>query len=157
LAERDGRIHLQTIENTKALTIRPVLDAKLDPDTDRVVTDANAVYDWSIPKEKHERTSHKQELHDDGFIRGTWSIETAFSLFKRGGMLRSEMMISETVFPSCKRASNPSSAVQTSYPADFSSIEVLLRMLASSSTTRTKPLSWLFMDCPPIFNTKQQS
>ena len=29
LAERGGRIHLQTIENAKAITIRPVLEAKL--------------------------------------------------------------------------------------------------------------------------------
>ena len=83
LAERGGRIHLQTIENAKAITIRPVLEAKLDPDTDRVFTDARTSYSRVIPPEKHTETSHKQELRDDGFITGTRSIESAFSLFKR--------------------------------------------------------------------------
>lgn len=84
LAERGGRIHLQTIENTKALAIKPILDAKLHPDTEKVVTDSNPVYDWSLPKEKHERHSHKDELRDNDVIWSTRSIETAFSLFKRG-------------------------------------------------------------------------
>ncbi len=84
IAERSGRIHLQTIESRKAASIRPILESKIDPETDRVVTDAAPVYDYTIPKEKHEGRSHKQELEDDGFIRSTRSIETAFSLFKRG-------------------------------------------------------------------------
>lgn len=84
LAERGGRIHLQTVESTKALAIRPVLESKLHPDTEKVVTDSNPVYDWTLPKDKHAKTSHKDELRDEGFIRGTRSIETAFSLFKRG-------------------------------------------------------------------------
>lgn len=83
LAERGGRIHLQTIENAKALTIRPVLEAKLDPDTDGVFTDARTSYSRVIPPEKHKETSHKQELEDDGFITSTRYIESAFSLFKR--------------------------------------------------------------------------
>jgi hypothetical protein len=53
------------------------------------------------------------------------------------GMLRSEMITSEARVPSCRRASNPCSAVRTTYPADLSSIEVLSRILASSSTIRT--------------------
>ena len=84
IAERGGRIHLQTIEDSKALTIQPILAAKLHPDTKKIVTDAAPVYDWTIPKKKHEARSHKDELRDEGFIRGTRSIETAFSLFKRG-------------------------------------------------------------------------
>jgi transposase-like protein len=84
LAERGGRIHMQTIENTKANTIRPILEQRLDPATDKVVTDEHATYNSTLPKETHERHSHKEELRADGFIRSTRSIETAFSLFKRG-------------------------------------------------------------------------
>src|ERR1039457_6657392 len=83
IAERCGRTYLKTIANTKALTIRPILDARLDPNTERVVTDSHATYTYTIPPEKHETTSHKQELRDDGFITGTRTIESAFSLFKR--------------------------------------------------------------------------
>jgi transposase-like protein len=84
MAERGGRIHLQTIENTKIATLRPLLESKLDPDTEKVVTDGAAAYNYAIPKDKHEGTCHKSELRDDGFITGTRSIESAFSLFKRG-------------------------------------------------------------------------
>src|ERR1017187_10680111 len=37
IAERGGRIHLQTIPNTKALTIRPILESRVSPDTDKIV------------------------------------------------------------------------------------------------------------------------
>jgi len=84
IAERGGRVHLQTIPNVTELTIRPILDSKLSPDTGKVVTDGAHVYERTIPKEKHERHSHKVELDEDGFISSTRSIETAFSLFKRG-------------------------------------------------------------------------
>jgi hypothetical protein len=81
-AGKDAKITV--LENTKALSIRPILDARLDPNTERVVTDSHATYTYTIPPEKHETTSHKQELRDDGFITGTRTIESAFSLFKRG-------------------------------------------------------------------------
>ena len=84
IAERGGRVHLQTIENTKALTIHPIVAAKVSPETEKVVTDANPVYVNAFPKGKHEKKFHKRELRDDGFISSTRSIETAFSLFKRG-------------------------------------------------------------------------
>jgi transposase-like protein len=84
LAERGGRIHLQTIESTKALAIRPILEARLSPDTKKVVTDSAPVYTRLIPPEQHEEGVHKDELRDDGFIRSTRTIESAFSLFKRG-------------------------------------------------------------------------
>jgi transposase-like protein len=84
IAERGGRVHLQTIENTKAEAIRPALEAKLHPDTDKVVTDQHLSYYHVIPKDKHEPHSHKKELDDEGSIWSTRCIETAFSLFKRG-------------------------------------------------------------------------
>jgi transposase-like protein len=84
IAERGGRVHMQIIESTKAIAIRPVLESRLHPDTEKVVTDEHSAYNWTIPEEKHEAHSHKDELHDKGFISSTRTIETAFSLFKRG-------------------------------------------------------------------------
>jgi transposase-like protein len=86
MAERGGRTYLKTIENSKALSIRPILEARLHPDTDKVVTDSAAVYSTVIPPHQHEEGVHKEELRDKGFISSTRTIESAFSLFKRGIM-----------------------------------------------------------------------
>lgn len=84
IAERGGRVRLQRIENAKAATLRPVLAANLSPDARKVVTDDHASYKFIIPQEKHEATSHKDELDMLGKVEGTKTIEGAFSLFKRG-------------------------------------------------------------------------
>jgi ISXO2-like transposase domain len=42
------------------------------------------VYTALIPAEKHEEHSHKDELLEKGFISSTASVDSAFSLFKRG-------------------------------------------------------------------------
>jgi transposase-like protein len=83
MAERGGRIHLQTIPQKNLASIKPVLDANLDPDTEQVVTDSNPVYTYSIPKDKHKETSHKEELKSKNWTP-TQTVENAFSLFKRG-------------------------------------------------------------------------
>jgi transposase-like protein len=83
IAERNGRLHMQKIPNRKASSIRPVIDAKLDPDTKQVVTDALTTYQFVIPKEKHTETSHKEDLRDKNWTQ-TQTVENAFSLFKRG-------------------------------------------------------------------------
>ena len=63
--------------------MRPIIQSKIHPDTEKVVTDGAAAYSYTIPKDKHEERAHNAELRDDGFITGTRSIESAFSLFKR--------------------------------------------------------------------------
>jgi transposase-like protein len=67
MAERNGNIHLQTVRSRLALDIRPILAAKLDPDTKQVVTDSLSTYETVIPKEKHKQTVHKEELRDRGW------------------------------------------------------------------------------------------
>lgn len=84
IAERGGRVHLQRVDNTKAETMRPVLQKRVWPDTKKFVTDAAPVYDALIPAKKHEAVSHKDELLEQGFISSTACVESAFSLFKRG-------------------------------------------------------------------------
>jgi transposase-like protein len=41
MAERNGRIHLESMSNRRFESIKPVLDAKLAEDTTEVVTDGN--------------------------------------------------------------------------------------------------------------------
>src|ERR1035438_3948073 len=86
MAERGGRTYLKTIENSKSLSIRPILEARLHPDTDKVVTDSAEGYSTEMPPHQHEKGEHKEELRYKGFISSTRTIESAFSLFKRGIM-----------------------------------------------------------------------
>jgi transposase-like protein len=74
---------MQTISNAQAASIKPVLDAKLSPDTTQVITDSASVYGWLLPPETHKRVNHYEELRTDGVL-STKTIEGAFSLFKRG-------------------------------------------------------------------------
>jgi transposase-like protein len=83
IAERDGRIHLQTVRSAKNNYVRPVIREKVDPETPKIVTDGAGRYRTLIPKEKHEQGNHKRELHNKNWTT-TQTVENAFSLFKRG-------------------------------------------------------------------------
>ena len=83
IVERGGRVHMQTIKDVKKNSIKPVLDAKLSPETEKVVTDGAAMYHFLIPAEKHQSGNHKEETRLGGKVSNQ-TIEGAFSLFKRG-------------------------------------------------------------------------
>jgi len=83
IAERGGRVHMQTVKNTKKASLKPIVDAKLSPDTDKVVTDGAAVYTQLIPAEKHDAGNHKEDKRARRKMNNQ-TIEGAFSLFKRG-------------------------------------------------------------------------
>ncbi len=83
MVEHNGRVHMQRVENVKAETLRPVLEAKLSANVSKVVTDSASAYGWILPAEKHEKVNHKEELRELGEL-STKTIEGAFSLFKRG-------------------------------------------------------------------------
>ncbi len=82
LAERNGRVHLESMSNRRFESIKPVLDAKLAEDTKKVVTDGNPTYKRLIPGEKHARGNHGKELAERVWTT-TQTVENAFSLFKR--------------------------------------------------------------------------
>ena len=82
MAERNGRIHLESMSNRRFESIKPVLDAKLAHDTKEVVTDGNPIYKGLIPREKHSRGNHGKELAKRVWTT-TQTVENAFSLFKR--------------------------------------------------------------------------
>jgi transposase-like protein len=83
IVERGGRIHMQTIKNVKKDTVKAVLDTKLSPDTDKVVTDGAVSYTFLIPADKHQPGNHKEERKARKPVSNQ-TIEGAFSLFKRG-------------------------------------------------------------------------
>jgi len=83
MAERDGRIHLQTVRSGKSYYVRPLIASKLDRKTEKVVTDGDGKYKTFFPKEKHVIGVHKKELRDKNWT-STQTVENAFSLFKRG-------------------------------------------------------------------------
>lgn len=84
MVERGGRVHMQTIENCKAATLRPVVEKNLSPNVRAVLTDSSPTYKSPVfPEEKHVQANHKIELDMFGET-SMKTIEGAFSLFKRG-------------------------------------------------------------------------
>lgn len=83
MVERGGRVHMQTIENCKAATLRPILQENLSPNVKTVLTDSASAYSFILPKDKHVEANHRVELDMFGET-SMKTIEGAFSLFKRG-------------------------------------------------------------------------
>ena len=83
MAERGGRIHLQAIPNRTVEAIKPVIQAKIDPNTSQFVTDGLATYEFVLPRDRHEAGNHREELKYKNWT-STQTVENAFSLFKRG-------------------------------------------------------------------------
>jgi transposase-like protein len=83
IAERGGRVHLQTVSSLKIEDIKPVLDTMIDPETQKIATDGATRYKNMIPKEKHVRGNHAKEIKSGEPISNQ-TVEGAFSLFKRG-------------------------------------------------------------------------
>ena len=83
MAERKGRIHLEIVPNRSVKALKPVIDAKINPDTKRIITDGLSTYQFIFPEDKHEPGNHKEEFRDKNWST-TQTVENAFSLFKRG-------------------------------------------------------------------------
>jgi len=83
LAERDGQIHMEVMKSVSLGFMRDAIGEHLDKDTKKVVTDGKPLYKGVIPRVKHERTNHRDELKHRNWT-STYTVESAFSLFKRG-------------------------------------------------------------------------
>lgn len=83
LAEREGNIHMQRVPSAQMLPIKEVVNAKLDPQTQTVITDGKTLYTSIIPSKAHVPGNHKKELKSKNYS-STYTVESAFSLFKRG-------------------------------------------------------------------------
>jgi transposase-like protein len=83
IAEQGGRVHLQKVTDFTNSSLKPIIDAKISPETKHVVTDGALRYKGLVPKEKHVRGNHFAEFKR-GEMPSNRTIEGAFSLFKRG-------------------------------------------------------------------------
>jgi len=83
MAERNGRVHLQRIQDGKAGTLRVIFENKLDPATEKVVSDGAPTYEAIFNPAKHEPHTHEDDFAEKGELTAK-TIEGAFSLFKRG-------------------------------------------------------------------------
>ncbi|MGA2649249.1 MAG: IS1595 family transposase [Terracidiphilus sp.] len=83
IAERGGRVHLQTVASLKIEHIKPVMDAMISPEASKIATDGTTRYKNIIPEGKHIKGDHAKEIKSGDPISNQ-TIEGVFSLFKRG-------------------------------------------------------------------------
>lgn len=84
---RVGRVRFFHIPDGTRATIQPILETHLDQWAYRVITDSNAVYDFALSKwhkSNHRKVNHSQEWIVPGTRIHTNTVESSFSLLKRG-------------------------------------------------------------------------
>jgi transposase-like protein len=82
-----GRVRYFHIPDGTRASIQPIINRHLADNTQRVYTDASAVYDFSINvthKHKHRTVNHSQQWVVPGSRIHTNTVESSFSLLKRG-------------------------------------------------------------------------
>ena len=87
IRERGGELRYTHTSDAKTQNVKDVVAANISPDAEAVMTDEAAVYPW-VMRETGHSGRHAIIRHKDGhYVEGTVhtnSIESAFSLFKRG-------------------------------------------------------------------------
>jgi transposase-like protein len=86
--ERGGDLRLTHLKDSTASSMAEQIKLNIDPKVSMVVTDENVAYPLAmmtagIHGRKHQTIRHKDKVYVDGEIH-TNTIESAFSLFKRG-------------------------------------------------------------------------
>ena len=87
MRERGGRVKFVHIPDGKKETISKVVQAHIVPAPTRIYTDDAAVYDFAFEpelKKKHRTVNHSKEWVVPGTRIHTNTVESAFSLLKRG-------------------------------------------------------------------------
>lgn len=83
--QREGNLKMLHVENTKVKNIKPFIKASVGENTERIMTDQSVIYPYAL---KDVNIPHEVVNHIIGeYVRGdvyTNSIESVFSLFKRG-------------------------------------------------------------------------
>lgn len=82
MVERNGRIKLVVVPNTKKESLKPAIEANVSPNA-KIATDDASVYHTTIAADRHIVGVHKEELWNKGTLRVTRTIDGAFSLLKR--------------------------------------------------------------------------
>lgn len=90
IIQRDGALKFVHVGNADSKTIREVLQEHVSEDVDVIVTDESVLYNQGLPvtqRPKRQTVNHKAEeyvRYENGFMVTTNTVESAFSLFKRG-------------------------------------------------------------------------
>jgi transposase-like protein len=87
MRERKGRVKFVHVPDGKAATIRKAISENVHPNTAHVYTDSAAVYDFTFHsnlKKRHEMVNHSKQWIVPGTDVHTNTVESAFSLLKRG-------------------------------------------------------------------------
>ncbi|MGA8530380.1 MAG: IS1595 family transposase [Acidobacteriaceae bacterium] len=87
MRERQGRVRFVHIQDGKTETIRKAVSANVDPRSAAVYTDSAAVYQFAFHphlKKRHKMVNHTIEWVVPGTNVHTNTVESAFSLLKRG-------------------------------------------------------------------------
>ena len=82
-----GRVRYFHVPNGKRETLQPIIEANVSISAKRIITDGNAVYDFAINeyhRDNHRKVNHSQEWVVPGSKIHTNTVESSFSLLKRG-------------------------------------------------------------------------
>lgn len=82
-----GRVRYFHIPDGTRETIQPILDANIAPTVTRIYTDCSSVYNFAIHpihSAKHRTVNHSKEWIVPGTRQHTNTVESSFSLLKRG-------------------------------------------------------------------------
>jgi len=85
--DKAGRVRFFHVPNGKRVTLQPIIDAHVDPWAKRIITDNSSVYDFAINehhKKNHRKVNHATEWVVPGSKIHTNTVESSFSLLKRG-------------------------------------------------------------------------
>ncbi len=85
IRQRNGDLRMIRTDNTKAKTVREIVNANVGGHVEVILTDESMIYPYALnkfPTSKHKTINHSKEYaHGDVH---TNTIESAFSLLKRG-------------------------------------------------------------------------
>jgi transposase-like protein len=90
IVKRDGELKFIHVAEGTSKAIREVMEQHVSEDVDVIVTDESVLYNLGLPttqREKRKAVNHSAEeyvRYEDGFMVTTNTVESAFSLFKRG-------------------------------------------------------------------------
>jgi len=86
LRQRGGPLRFVQAKDAKADTVYQIIAENVDKDVDAIMTDESPIYNFKLTqyhKARHDRIKHKDRVYVRGDVH-TNTIESAFSLFKRG-------------------------------------------------------------------------
>jgi transposase-like protein len=90
IIQRGGELKFIHVKEGTSKAIREVMEQHVSEDVDVIVTDESVLYASGLPKtqvSKRKAVNHKSEeyvRYENGFMVTTNTVESAFSLFKRG-------------------------------------------------------------------------